>query len=306
MIRPALSIDLQGRTAPSDWRRLPNLEHGEILDTLFIRRFTSTSVGPEEKIATCPSDFYTLGVNLQRTKVTAFVNGRQVFSGDAQPGYIHIAHPGDKLRFINSNKLDVCHMFCPAPVLEALLVESELDSGSSGKDLLERADFMQDRKLFGLFHALIGASTKETSLTQLYTQGLSLAVVSALLSGYSERAGSLEKIRRHGLTGWQLKLVQDFVDANIAEPVSLRAMASVLGLSRMHFAAQFLQSTGLRPHEYLLQERIRRAQQLLTDTQLSIIEIALAVGFETQSHFSTVFKRFVGSSPARWRGDVRS
>ena len=69
----------------------------------------------------------------------------------------------------------------------------------------------------------------------------------------------------------------------------------------MHFAAQFRVSTGIRPHEYLLRRRIERARDLLLQHDSSIADIALSVGFQAQSHFTTVFKRFMGDTPHQWR-----
>jgi AraC-like DNA-binding protein len=71
----------------------------------------------------------------------------------------------------------------------------------------------------------------------------------------------------------------------------------------MHFAAQFRAATGLRPHEYLLRRRIERAQELLRREPISLSDVALSVGFQTQAHFTTVFKRFVGRTPHRWWQD---
>jgi AraC-like DNA-binding protein len=69
----------------------------------------------------------------------------------------------------------------------------------------------------------------------------------------------------------------------------------------MHFAALFRVATGARPHEYVLRRRIERAQELLRDSSLTLVDVALSVGFQTQSHFTTVFKRFTGETPHRWR-----
>jgi AraC-like DNA-binding protein len=69
----------------------------------------------------------------------------------------------------------------------------------------------------------------------------------------------------------------------------------------MHFAAQFRAATGLRPHEYLIRRRIERAQELLLTSRLSLVDIAMDVGFRTQAHFTTVFGRFVGETPSVWR-----
>jgi transcriptional regulator GlxA family with amidase domain len=74
----------------------------------------------------------------------------------------------------------------------------------------------------------------------------------------------------------------------------------------MHFAAQFRAATGYRPREYLLNHRIEHAKSLLTTTQRPLAEIALAVGFSTQAHFSTVFKRISDQTPARWRAAARN
>jgi len=69
----------------------------------------------------------------------------------------------------------------------------------------------------------------------------------------------------------------------------------------MHFAAQFRTAVGMRPHEYLLKRRIERAEELLKQARVSLVEVALTVGFQTQAHFTTVFKRFAGDTPYQWR-----
>jgi AraC-like DNA-binding protein len=69
----------------------------------------------------------------------------------------------------------------------------------------------------------------------------------------------------------------------------------------MHFASQFRAATNLRPHEFVLRRRVQRAEELLQNTTTPIVEIALSIGFQTQAHFTTIFKRFVGSTPHRWR-----
>jgi AraC-like DNA-binding protein len=108
------------------------------------------------------------------------------------------------------------------------------------------------------------------------------------------------------LPKWRLRRVQEHLTANIAEPISLADLAGAAGLSRMHFAAQFRVATGCRPHDYLLQHRIEHAKQMLISTDTPLVEVALSVGFQTQSHFSTVFKRLAGDTPARWQRAQRA
>lgn len=130
----------------------------------------------------------------------------------------------------------------------------------------------------------------------LYRDVICLAIVSRLAALGCERPAAAR-----GLQKWRLNKVRDFVDANLAASVTLADLAAAAGFSRMHFAAEFRAATGMRPHEYLLRRRIERSCELLLATDLPIVQVAFAVGFRNQAHFTTVFKRFVQETPFRWR-----
>lgn len=121
-----------------------------------------------------------------------------------------------------------------------------------------------------------------------------------------ERAAKNDQVAARGrpvqaLQKWRLKRVVDHIESSMSSKITLRDLAAAAGLSRMHFASQFRVATGMRPHEFLLQQRILRAVELMRDTTMTIMEITLTVGFQTQAHFTTVFKRFVGCTPRHWR-----
>jgi len=123
---------------------------------------------------------------------------------------------------------------------------------------------------------------------------------------FQEADGQINAIDRNArvkaaLPKWRLKRVIEHVNINIAERISLADLAGAAGLSRMHFAAQFRIATGMRPHDFLLRCRIDTAQELLAETDQRVIDIAMAVGFQTQAHFTTVFKRLTGDTPRHWR-----
>jgi AraC-like DNA-binding protein len=119
----------------------------------------------------------------------------------------------------------------------------------------------------------------------------------------AERTAATETSGRaiRALQKWRLKRVVEYVDIHLSNKITLLDLAAVAGLSRMHFASQFRMATGLRPHEFLLRRRVRHAEELLRNSRMAIVEIALTVGFQTQAHFTTVFKRFVGCTPHQWR-----
>jgi AraC family transcriptional regulator len=149
--------------------------------------------------------------------------------------------------------------------------------------------------------------TLELERDRRCAEALRLAITIRLAGLQSESQiagpGEADQGRRQirALQKWRLKRVTEYVDNHLPDKIRLLDLAAVAGLSRMHFASQFRVATGLRPHEFLLRRRIRRSEELLRSSSMAIVEIALSVGFQTQAHFSTVFKRFVGFTPRQWR-----
>jgi AraC family transcriptional regulator len=91
------------------------------------------------------------------------------------------------------------------------------------------------------------------------------------------------------------------VHSHLAENITLDALAGCAGLSRYHFARRFRASTGMTPHQYVLQERVAKARTLITRTNVRLAEVATTCGFADQSHLNRVFKRFTGVSPGIYR-----
>ncbi|HEY2621079.1 MAG TPA: AraC family transcriptional regulator [Acetobacteraceae bacterium] len=104
----------------------------------------------------------------------------------------------------------------------------------------------------------------------------------------------------------QLARAIEFMEANLEHSIGLPAIAETTRLSPGHFARQFRLMTGKAPHQYLLQLRIERAEQLLRDTDTSIVEIAYACGFASQEHLTRMLKRSRGITPAAYRRALRS
>jgi len=103
------------------------------------------------------------------------------------------------------------------------------------------------------------------------------------------------------LPQYRLRQATEFIDDHLREDLKLEDISRALAMSPFHFAHLFRQATGLPPHRYVVERRIERAKLLLRSTRLPITEIAHQVGFENQSHFSTVFHRVAGMSPRRYR-----
>ena len=140
--------------------------------------------------------------------------------------------------------------------------------------------------------------------TALRLRTMPAAVLSSL-SGAIADAALFKMPARGGLPPRALRRVREYVLAHIEENITIQALASIVGLSRFHFTRAFKQSEGVTPHQFLLQCRVKRVQQLLTATELPLSQIALAAGFSDQSHCSRRFRELVGITPSRYRWSMR-
>ncbi len=172
----------------------------------------------------------------------------------------------------------------------------------SAFDTMTKVDVMRDPVVERLFCEFNRPDDLPSSLSGVYTDAVRLAVLARCL-GLASKSSAVQdnRLAPAALPKWRLKRVTDYIDDNIDEPVTLADLAEAAGLSKMYFAAQFRAATGLRPHEYVLRRRIDHARSLLRQTDGSLADVAFSVGFQTQAHFTTVFKRIVGTTPGQWR-----
>lgn len=99
----------------------------------------------------------------------------------------------------------------------------------------------------------------------------------------------------------RLKRVLDFVDARLAEDLSLDELAAEACLSPFHFLRLFRDATGLTPHRYVISRRIQAAQKRLADRRSSLMQIAFETGFSSQANFTRAFRKWTGFTPGQYR-----
>ena len=106
---------------------------------------------------------------------------------------------------------------------------------------------------------------------------------------------------RGGLAPWQERRAKEMLSAHLGKNVLLAELAAACRLSVSHFARAFRQTTGVTPHQWLIQCRVERAMELMRDCDRELSDIALVCGFADQSHFTRIFARAVGLPPGTWR-----
>ncbi|KIS48150.1 DNA-binding protein [Burkholderia cenocepacia] len=283
----------------SQWRQ-PDLSTSRVCAArstgVVVARWQIQSHAPRQFVAPALR-YYTVGVALRCSDIFFSVDGKMIHDGMISVGSAHVTAPGQTAEAVFRRPCDVLHLF---------FEDSFLDHcGSETIRLLSRAEarpqpcIQHDPAIAKLAFALTDATHIESSYSELYTESLSLAIVTRLLARAT--GGTVDTTVSRGLSRHRLNLIFEYIDAHLDHQLSLAEMSRVVGLTSMHFAAQFRLATGSRPHEYLLRRRIEYAQDMLRRSDAPLPDIALSAGFRNQSHFTAVFKRFTGDTPGRWR-----
>jgi AraC family transcriptional regulator len=280
------------------WRVRPtSFTSGSSQQRVIATRWHSLDQGVREVQAETPADGHLVAIVLRNENVRFSLSGRIVHDGAVISGMLQVTEPAVSASCVFRGPYDVLHLHVP----NSLIAECGRDiTGCEPAALRSEAVLTQDPVAERLARALLAAEDIGGAFGGLYADCISTAIVVRLLAS-SDRATLSERPKVAELARWRLRRVTEYVEASLAEPVSLADLASAAGLTRMHFAAQFRAATGLPPHEYLLRRRIERAQEMLVEDGASLVDVALSVGFQTQSHFTSVFKRFVGQPPRAWR-----
>jgi AraC family transcriptional regulator len=241
-----------------------------------------------------PSGRHIIGVALKTTQLKLTRGTHTVFDGVMAAGTVHVSGPSQPLTAEFRAPCDFLHFHVANDYLRIL--QDAARSGSQPSPNLNDL-VVRDPLAELLSRTLVDNSSPGD---ELYAESVGHTFVM-----HVTRMERLQP-KVNALPKWRLKRVHEYVDAHLDEPLSLADLAAVAGLSRMHFAAQFRAATGLRPHDFLLYQRIEVSKAILSGTNIPLAEVALTVGFHAQAHFSTVFKRMTGETPAGWRRAVVS
>jgi AraC family transcriptional regulator len=153
-------------------------------------------------------------------------------------------------------------------------------------------------------------ATTTSDIARVWTLPLVRRVPSLIYDAFARPKPSSSCLARAcaGLAPWQLARVRRHIERHLNSRITNAGLAALVRLNEDHFARAFKISVGRPPHAYLVQQRVEAAKVLLSNEQLPLCQVALAVGFADQAHLSRRFRETVGVSPATWRrqGGARS
>ncbi|MBW4623092.1 MAG: AraC family transcriptional regulator [Cyanosarcina radialis HA8281-LM2] len=158
----------------------------------------------------------------------------------------------------------------------------------------------QDLNLQHIAKLLLAELQSGGIMGRLYAESLTQALVIHLLRHYSAITQIITAGNR-SLTRTQLRQAIDYIHTHLNRDLSLAELASAINISPTYFASLFKQAMGISPHQYVIQQRVEQAKLMLSKTDLAIADIALQVGFSSQSHLTQQFKRLTGMTPKQVR-----
>jgi AraC family transcriptional regulator len=174
---------------------------------------------------------------------------------------------------------------------------------TSAAELVPRFAIL-DPLLEQLAIAVTNALRNGTADDGLYIDAIAHMMAVHLARSHSSRSRPGHTGPAKPISGWKMRRLVDFIEENLEGDLSLHAMAEEVDISPLYLARAFKAALGQSPHRYVLTRRIERARELLRNTSMPVVDVAMASGFSSQSHLSHWFLRQVGVSPAAYRRAV--
>jgi AraC family transcriptional regulator len=287
-----------------EWLKPPSLESasdGRESQVILSRWVIQEPASPIEFSSNGAEDAHTLTFFRKMPIGEWHFGGKPFNKGYAPADSLWIKEPFQEARAIYYECFTCFRVYLPQALL-AECYETAYGRAPDAHLVLSKTKRVDCPTLKHLVKMLVDVDDNGGPAGPVFLDGISLAIASCLLALDSKRAQlKFPGKQPSELSRWRLNRSIEYIEANLLKPIYLIELSNAVGLSRMHFAAQFRAATGYTPNRYILRRKIAHAQTLLRNPSMSIVNIALALGFRTQAHFTFVFKSIVGHPPAYWR-----
>jgi AraC family transcriptional regulator len=231
------------------------------------------------------------------TEVTLVADGKtnRMICAEDRSGSIEILPAHISLGSSWTQEVEFTHLYLEPSFVSRVAYESV------DPDRVELALSLQQPSslVWSMGAALRSILQTEERNSRFYADSMATALAAHLLTHYATRSHVFREY--DGLPKFKLKVAIDYINSHLGEDISLTDIATEVGMSQYHFSRLFKRSMGMTPHAYLIRQRVDRAKQLLSTTELTILEIGNECGFANPSHFAKCFRQQMGITPTQFR-----
>ena len=233
------------------------------------------------------------------TEVMRKIEGARRETGLLGPRNICVTPPGTATEWEHHGNPEILQVYLRRSLYEAAVGEL-YGCDATAAEIVPRfgiVDPLLEQLSIALAEALRSGAVRDGLYIDTIAQ--MMAVHLARTHSVQSRPGALPSTPV--VSHQRMRQLLEFIEANLDQPLTLDAMAAHVGISPLYLARAFKAAIGQSPHQYVLARRIERAKELLRNTEMPIIDVALSVGFSSQSHLSHWMIRQTGITPAVYR-----
>lgn len=232
-------------------------------------------------------------LQLSRREYEIGIGTDKMIARHLMPGAVSLSPKGSTVR-ARSGPVDAEFL---AFAFEGNLVMDAVEASGLKLDAIRIEPELYHRDLLALGNALRGFMLAPDQSNEIYGETLALAVLLAVVGGLEQE----KRPRIRNLASNQLSLVLDYIEENLSEGCKLSDLAALANLNVYSFTRAFRKATNLTPHKYVMERRIAKARDMLTNSPESVADISYAVGFASQPHMTDVFRKQLGVTPGKYR-----
>ena len=198
---------------------------------------------------------------------------------------------------VTSEPFEAMSVFIELPMLQRAL-EEVFGTDASEVRLRDLSGFTDD--VLDAMMQQIRRELMREHASPLLVQGIGQAIAIHLARNYAVTSEELRS-GSPSLPGYKLRQITEWMGEHVADELNLDRLAAQVGLSKFHFHRPFKRAIGESPAHYQLNLRMSEARRLLRETNRSVVNVALDVGYTNPSHFAKLFKRQNGLAPSEYR-----
>ena len=241
---------------------------------------------------------FMLGIPLIATDCEIVRQRGTIFSGIVAPGMLHLAPPNHRWQKLLKGPWKSIRLSIPAPLFFDLLRDRRTQNKNKHVHHFDRV-MPPHAQIQMISRSIMPALSLDPSNRSLFLDGIVRSLLAFLFHEY--QTNDARRLSSMVLSKVDLERCISFAHAHMGSALHLNEWSQSIGISESEFSKRFRATTGSSPYRWFLDRRLERAQELILAGNMSLSEIALSVGYSSQSHLTGAFKRSTGLSPIRWK-----